>query len=109
MNPGAGDSSLDQPPPSSCLFSKMPTFIPPYFWRYMPATRALFPPPTITTSKLAYAIISSNLFCQLLSKHKKASYLNRRRLTGRVPRTPAEEIRDQLKVQSKDQLDHIYT
>src|SRR3990172_1257751 len=58
MNPGAGASSLDQPPPSSCLFSKMPTFRPPYFWRYMPATRALLPPPTITTSKLLSAIVS---------------------------------------------------
>src|SRR3972149_6601662 len=59
MNPGAGDSSLAQLPPTSCLFSKMPTFMPPYLWRYMPATRPLFPPPTITTSKLLSAIVSS--------------------------------------------------
>src|SRR3990170_8495292 len=48
-------------------------------------------------------------FLPTCGENEKASYLNRLRLTGRVPRTPAEEIREQLKVQPKNQLDHVHT
>src|SRR4030042_1416800 len=56
--PGAAISSVHRQPPISCLLSNMPTLMPPYFIRYRASNKPLFPPPTITATNVASAIMT---------------------------------------------------